>query len=44
LATAAEVATLAEEDEAATPGKNRFHVNITQFTVPASEIETLRTA
>jgi hypothetical protein len=35
------VATLAEEDEAAYEGVNRYHVNIDQFTVDASQIGQL---
>jgi len=41
FATAAQVTRLAEEDEAATPGTNRYHVNITQFEIDASRIAEL---
>lgn len=41
FATAAEVAMLAEEDEAAYLRRNRYHVNIDQFTVEASRIDEL---
>jgi hypothetical protein len=41
FAAAAQVARLAEEDEAAAPGANRYHVNITQFEVDASRIAEL---
>jgi len=40
---AAEVAVLAEEDEAAYPGKNRFHMNINQFDVTVDRISELLT-
>lgn len=39
--TAARVTVLAEEDEAATKGTNRFHVNIDRFTIEASHISEL---
>jgi hypothetical protein len=41
---AAEIAVLAEEDEAAYPGKNRFHVNISQFEVTVDRITELLTS
>ena len=41
FATAAQVARLAEEDEAATPSTDRYHVNITQFEIDASRIAEL---
>lgn len=43
FATAAQVTQLAEEDEAATPGTNRYHVNIRQFEIDAQRIEELLT-
>jgi Holliday junction resolvase-like predicted endonuclease len=41
FATAAQVERIAEEDEAATPGINRYHVNISQFEIDASRIGEL---
>jgi len=41
FATAAQVMRLAEEDEATTPGTNRYNVNITQFEIDASRIAEL---
>jgi hypothetical protein len=41
FATAAQVRRLAEEDEARTPGTNRYHVNIRQFEIDASRIGEL---
>jgi hypothetical protein len=41
FATAAEVATLAEKDEAAYVGRNRFHVNIGQFSIGIDRIGEL---
>jgi len=35
------VIVLAEKDEAATKGTNRFHVNIDRFTVETSQISEL---
>lgn len=43
FATAAQVTQLAEEDEASTPGKNRYYVNIRQFEIDASRIGELLT-
>ncbi|MFD7161361.1 hypothetical protein ACFV9C_42715 [Kribbella sp. NPDC059898] len=43
FAPATEVAALAEEDEANTAGKNRYHVNINQFTLSAGAIEKPQT-
>ena len=43
FATAAQVTQLAEEDEATTPGTNRYHVNIRQLEIDASRIGELLT-
>jgi hypothetical protein len=41
FATAADVALLAEEDEAANAGKNRFHVRIDQFPIDVDHLDIL---
>lgn len=41
FATAAQVTRLAEEDVAATPGTNRYHVNMAQFEIDALRIAEL---